>query len=182
MAYELQKVEEASFFLDKLKKAICEDNLVEVKYYSSAFASAARSVFQFALEEICPELLTKSNKKEKKSPKKSFPNDCSNPNGKTWYDHEATDPLIKLFKEFRDQNIHKTPAPLSKGCTVYGDCLHHKTSPGEQSYTEPKVKSVSFYHLKEWDGEEDLETLCAIYLEKLKSFVEAGKEKGHLAP
>uniref|UniRef100_I2Q565 HEPN domain-containing protein n=1 Tax=Desulfovibrio sp. U5L TaxID=596152 RepID=I2Q565_9BACT len=149
MAHELEKIEEAKFFLSKLREAIAADKLHEVKYYASAFSSAACSAYEYA---------NKDYKEKKRKP---------------------TNDLFYLFNNFRNTNIHERPAPFSKNCTVLAGSFCLNKSSGEVSYTEPDIKNTSRYYIEDWQGEEDLESLCVICLEKLENFL---KEKNKIPP
>jgi len=93
---EYEKIREASFFLNKLK-TVPIANVEEMGYYFSAFLSAARSVIQYALEEM-----------------------ETDPAGKAWYN--ALKPKTQTFtflKDMRDANIHRQePAHVSQDVTV----------------------------------------------------------------
>jgi hypothetical protein len=100
------KIDEAQFFLEKL----CGSSLFEAKFYFSAFVSSTRSI-TFALQSCMAGI-------------KGF---------EDWYreaqNHLRNDKLAPLFKELRNENIHKGINPIN--CVpieVVRDYLHNQFS------------------------------------------------------
>ncbi len=183
--YELEKIKEAEYFYKQILDTQ-EDSEV-FKYNLSAFLSAARSVLQFA----CEEAKTKHK-------------------GQYWYDTcVSKKPIISLFKDKRDINIHREPVKTRKDITLsLTEALHLSVSMGSikmvqkdkygniisesisESQSEPKPRKVKKqvpaeviyrYSFENWLGNEDIPTLCQKYINELKTITVDGLKKGFLS-
>lgn len=159
MSDESTKIAEAEFFLNLLHRATVRDNMQEVKYYLSAFLSASRCVLQYALDEI------KQN----------------GPSQQIWYDKKVANDLFRLFKELRDNNIHKKSASYSKDCTVCVGMTLLDRETLETTCIAPTKNDFVKYYIREWPKNEDLTTIATNYLNELKGFVREGVAKGFIS-
>ena len=178
--YEKAKLDEAKFFFSQM--SVNFDDRNKFTYNLSAFLSSARSVLQYALEEV----------KNMKGGQKRYDN------------HIAGSHTLKFFKDKRDINIHVQPihptqhvnvslsANLSLRTSVSvvvkdasgnikyqspNDIYHHETKPSpEQKPAEVTVK----YRFSDWAGSEDIMTLCQKYIDELENFIDDGMQKGFL--
>ncbi len=87
-----EKLKEAVFFFSKIQEAVAADSIDHVKWYTSAFTSAARSVYQYVHEAL----------QAKKSSKNS---------AQQWYEQFVKQRPVRFFKNYRNTNIHKKPSP-----------------------------------------------------------------------
>ena len=154
-------------------------------YNLSTFLTAARSIFQYSLEEA-----------------------KSKNNGQLWYDNYISDDkILKFFKKKRDNNIHVSPikskreaglttsgelittgslsAKLIKanGCIIdLGELKSTKNNLSESNLNKEKsLPKIRYKYLfNDWSGNEDVLTLCKIYLKKLDYFIKEGINKGFI--
>ena len=178
------KIKEAEYFLAQMKEE--QDNREHFVHNLSAFLSAARSVLQYALNEVEPQ-----------------ENPSAKPGAKTWYDDlMSSGRILKFFKCKRDINIHDEPVKPSAHFhdtitdTVYiSDSISivHKDKDGkvisEYSSEPPKPKPEKpetsieqevKYKFSDWTGDEDVITLCEKYIQELEKVVEDGVSKGFI--
>lgn len=178
--HEQEKLKEARYFAQRMGASI---NAPEAfQFELSAFLSAARSVFQYALEEA-----------------------KLKPNGQRWYEGQVSgNTVLKFFKDKRDLNIHTEPVRPSRHISV-SDTVHvgisesirieitradgtkeirqieeepPKTNPPPiESSSEVKIR----YILTDWAGPEDAIDLSRQYLEALEAFVQAGVSGGFIS-
>lgn len=174
--YEKQKLEEAEYFLSRMKVEI--GNPKSFQFELSAFLSASRSVLQFALKEV-----------------ENTPNQA-------WYDGIVSkSTVLGFFKDKRDVNIHVQPVPLQIGVTATdnatigimesvvvvkkkeGRVVETITSrPTEQPSTdESPLSTVTHrYSFPDWTGSEDVLVLSEKYLEELRILVDDGIRQGYI--
>lgn len=178
------KIKEAKDFLARMKEE--QDNREHFVHSLSAFLSAARSVLQYALNEVDP--------KENPSAK---------PGAKTWYDDlMSVSSTLKFFKCKRDINIHDEPVKPSAHFhdtitdTVYisgSISIVHKDKDGkiiseyssEPPKTKPEKPETSIeqevrYKFSDWTRDEDVLTLCESYIQELEKVVKDGISKGFI--
>src|ERR1051325_3352821 len=94
---ELKKLQEARYFYTKMIDE--QQNKDKFLYNLSAFLSAARSVLQYAKEEV-------KNK----------------PSGQNWYDNLMNSSrILKFFKDKRDLNIHEKPIHTKAHYILHAD-------------------------------------------------------------
>lgn len=174
--YESEKIDEATYFLSSMSKA--KDLPDDFKYKLSAFLSAARSVLQYACKEV------------------------EGTSYQSWYDSQVRSrPLIRFFKDKRDVNIHAEPInPTQNIGIALSDVIHisdslsiikmdrfgniiqkHTTSPTPIPQSQPIPPVITYkYIFPDWEGPEDVITLCQNYLSDLNTIVEDGIAKGIL--
>lgn len=177
---EQPKLAEAEFFLSKMSSE--EANVREVfEHYLSAFLTSARSVPQYALEEV-----------------------GGNLQGQSWYEGcMQSSTILQFFKDKRDINIHVEPIKPSKRFEVeIRDSMHlsdsvsieskdkdgnvtRKSVHGEkpstaQSVTETIVSSE--YRFSDWHGGESLMTLARMYVDELRNLIADGVARGFITP
>jgi hypothetical protein len=180
--HEADKLEEAEYFLKQMA-SIGEDRKAN-RHNLSAFLSAGRSVLQFARKEA-----------------------TSKPGGNAWYDTQvAANPVVIFFRDRRDVSIHeKTVSPTKElqvhieetlytddttnavvildGGIARSEPRQHSSRPGETNVPRPSSVTVSeTYRFSEWNGAEDVPTLCVMYLAELRRIVVDGQSKGYLTP
>jgi hypothetical protein len=177
---EQAKLDEAQFFLARLRETSADDSL-PMRCYLSAFLSAARSVLQYA----CEEAKTK-------------------PCGQGWYQGAVgARQVVGFFKEKRDVNIHQqrpavphrrtviestTTVRIAAPVTILikdeaGHLLrHHRVNPSQlRSTKQPNPARVTTILVFEgWNGPEDLLTLAAAYVKELEAIVADGQKQGVL--
>lgn len=176
--FEKNKLKEAKYFYSIMIKE--RDNREIFCYNLSAFLSASRSVLQYVLEEA-------KNKK----------------NGQKWYDNYIfNNSIFSFFKDKRNINIHTEPiSPIKNVRLGFRGTLHlsgslrisHRDKNGnileERTIKKPKknfektIKQIekSFvYKFSNWPDDEDVETLCKIYLDDLEKFINEGIKKGFI--
>lgn len=102
---EDRKLAEAQYFYSHMLKE--EENREHFIFNLSAFLSAARSVLQYALEEV-----------------------KTKPGGQRWYDgHISNSAVLRFFKTTRDYNIHERPIKPRQHTTInLKDAIHITTS------------------------------------------------------
>ncbi len=156
--HEVMKLEEAAYFLSRMYAE--RENRTHFRYEFSAFLSAARSVLQLALEQV---KLT--------------------PGGPDWYQAAiAREPLISMFKDLRDSNIHERPVQPPVVHTVFAsDYVNHSDEEEEERIIpHSHVTHQRRYTLDGWSGPESVEELSTQYLESLRSLVADGVVSGML--
>ena len=181
------KIKEAEDFLARMKEE--QDNREHFVHSLSAFLSAARSVLQYALNEVDP--------KENPSAK---------PGAKTWYDDlMSSGRILKFFKCKRDINIHDEPvkpsahfqatftekAGTSESFSIVrrdkdGKIISEysseesKPEPEKQEKQETSIVQEVRYKFSDWTGDEDVLTLCESYIQELEKVVKDGVSKGFI--
>ena len=175
---ESKKLEEAKYFLTKMEEA--QDDHSSFVYNLSAFLSASRSVLQYALNESGKTV-----------------------NGNRWYQSFViSSSILKFFKNKRDVNIHEKPvsppsnvqinisdsAHISESISVVirdkdGNILNQFTSsPQSTSHdNKPNVTKRVSYQFSEWNGNNDVLSLCRDYLKQLETLIDEGICKGFIA-
>lgn len=175
--HEQEKLKEARHFMRRMESSI--DDPETFQYELSAFLSAARSVLQYALDEV----------KQK-------------PNGQSWYEAQVSgNAVLKFFKDKRDLSIHVKPVqPSRKIVTIVNECINISDSvmieiQREDGATEigelkevspvskPQESSVEVkinYVFVDWVGPEDIIDLSRQYLENLENFVNTGLSNGFI--
>jgi hypothetical protein len=177
--HEEEKLDEARHFLSKM--AVSIDNPTVFRFELSAFLSAARSVLQYALEEV----KTKAG-------------------GQAWYDAQvSTNPEIRFFKGKRDTSIHVEPVVpttnlgiaitdvvrLSDSFSIKlvdkdGNVVRESTAaspPPPQPAIPAPPASISYsYTFPDWTGTEDVLALSSKYLAALDVLVKDGFGRGFL--
>ena len=178
------KIKEAKYFLARMKEE--QDNREHFVHSLSAFLSAARSVLQYALNEVDP--------KENPSAK---------PGAKMWYDNlMSVSSTLKFFKRKRDFNIHVEPvhpsahfqvtltekAGISESFSIVhrdkdGKIISKYSSEPPKPKPEKPETSVEHevrYKFSDWTGDEDVITLCEKYIQELEKAVKDGVSKGFI--
>ena len=178
------KIKEAEYFLARMKEK--QNNREHFVHNLSAFLSAARSVLQYALNEVDP--------KENPSAK---------PEAKTWYDNlMSVSSTLKFFKCKRDFNIHVEPvhpsahfqatftekAGISESISIVrrdkdGKIIsEYSSEPPKAKPEKPETSIVQEvkYKISDWTGDEDVLTLCESYIQELEKVVKDGISKGFI--
>jgi len=178
------KVKEAEYFLAQMK--VEQNNRENFEFNLSAFFSAARSVLQYAYEEV-----KKARTREMK-----------------WYENSVSgSPIVGYFKDKRDTNIHDEPIkpradfllkvtePISVTYSGSDVSLEHRDKNGklisqcspEKPKPKPKPKkhsgsaeSKTTFRFNDWTGNEDVITLCERYIQELEKVVKDGVSKGYI--
>jgi len=176
---EKEKLEEARYFYAEMVKHQ-EDRKV-FNHNLSAFLSAARSVMQYARKEVW----TKKN------------------GGKKWYnDWMESSYVLKFFRDKRNVNIHDAlidPREHVKGhstVVLHVSISSHgkvtdkngkvreereiKEEPKPRKAPKSSTKSEFMYEFNDWEGSEDLITVCKVYIRKLEKVVQDGISKGFI--
>jgi len=172
---EKEKLEEAMYFYAEMVKHQ-EDRKV-FKHNLSAFLSAARSVMQYALEEVDPKN-----------------------GGKKWYyDWMNSGDVLRFFRDKRDFNIHTAPINPRKHVKGHSAVVirvytsshikvtdkNGKVKEEREIKEKPKpyeglkssVKSEFRYEFDDWEGSEDSITVCKMYIQELEKVVQDGINK-----
>jgi len=175
---EKEKLEEARYFYAEMIKH--QENRKVFKHNLSAFLSAARSVMQYALEEAEPKN-----------------------GGKKWYDDwMESNRVFKFFRKKRNFNIHTAPIDPRKHVKGHTTVVlrvstsshikvtdkNGKVKEEREIKEEPKpyegpkssTKSESRYEFDDWEGSEDLITLCKVCIQELEKVVQDGISKGFI--
>lgn len=97
--HKREKIEEAKYFYWRMTEEY--ENVNYFRYHMSAFLSAARSPLQYAFREANP----------KKNP-------AAKPEALDWYKDVMKDPLLKFFRDVRDDNIHVEPVSIRKDINI----------------------------------------------------------------
>lgn len=174
---EQEEIKEAEYFLSRMRHE--KDRPEYFCYNLSAFLTAARSVLQYAQDEIKGKI-----------------------GGQYWYDSQVSArPVMGFFKDKRDLNVHVEPVNLRRDVTInVFDAVHltvapsveignqersmvtptesEQTSPQEIG-TEPPTLGCKYF-FQDWRGSEDVIELCRQYLDKIKEFAKDGVDKGFL--
>lgn len=179
--HEKAKLAEAGYFHSHMINEL--DNSEHFTYELSAFITPARSVLQYALEEA------KSQAK-----------------GRQWYDeHIAKSAILSFFRDKRDFNIHTEPVKPAKDVTIFAPPMTiylsalapviHTDASGDvigERESSPEIEKHEFkaldrpgtttikYRFTDWQGDEDVITLCQMYLGELERLVEEGMKMGFL--
>ena len=171
--YEEAKLSEATYFYSRMMIEI--RNPDTFLFNLSAFLSSARSVLQYTLKEA-----------EYK------------PNGKQWYEAQIfNDTVLGFFRDKRDINIHSEPVRAnqhvtveltgtvhisgslqvfgSDGKVIYQSQENHRPEP---LLLDEPIKVTHRYTFPDWSGNEDIPTICQMYLDKLRRVVQDGLTKG----
>jgi hypothetical protein len=175
-----QKLNEASYFLVGMMNNQGACGSFQFNY--SAFLSAARSVLQYAHEEVDQD--RKDNKRR---------------NAINWYQKAVEkNKAIKWGQDERDENIHHSPATPNASVKVFpkeivanienvfaylnrtlvsdGSQKPKSESAEPTTYARPEYKYTS----SRWEGPEDLLEVCAKYLRELDALVKDGVSKGYI--
>lgn len=179
---EKEKLEEAKHFLSRMIDE--QENRKVFVYNLSAFLSAACSVMQYAQKEAA----------KKKG-------------GQEWYRQWMTSsPLLSYFREKRGYNIHTAPIDPRKHVNIHitevvriSESVHIKVTDKEgkvkeereikeeekpkvslEAAPESSVKSESRYEFNDWQGKEDVITLCRLYIQELEKAIQDGIIKGYV--
>jgi len=173
---EKEKLEEARYFYAEMVKHQ-EDRKV-FKHNLSAFLSAARSVMQYAYDEVDPEKGGKNG-------------------GKKWYyDWMNSGDVLRFFRDKRNFNIHIAPINPRKHVKGHSAVVIRvytsshikvtdkngkvkeereiKEEPKPQKAPKSSVKYESRYEFDDWKGPEDLITLCKVYIQELEKVIQDG--------
>lgn len=179
---EKEKLKEAKYFYSQMSKN--KRNKEKFLHNLSAFLTAARCVLQYSYEET----------KNKNS-------------GQIWYNNYiSNNRVLKFFKEKRDNNIHISPikskrevaltiggklkssgslsAKLIKGNGTiidFGELKSSRDSFLEDNFKKESPKIKYKYLFYDWSGNEDVLTLCKIYLKKLDYFIKDGIKKSFIS-
>lgn len=165
-----KKLNESKYHYEHMIQHVKETDLTKLKYATSAFINAGRSVTQYAHEaakdqgrvEVYKALVT--NK-----------------------------PLLKFFKELRDVNIHYTPVQISADAqTDFSSSLIVRTKDTTDEEMEAftaaqinqrlsKIPTAAQFYFYENHNEEVL-PLCEKYLVELEEFAAKAKEEGIAPP
>jgi hypothetical protein len=152
------------------------DNREAFNYNLSAFLGASRSVLQYALEEA-----------------------RIKQGGQGWYDKSITaSQLLSFFRDQRDVNIHTEPVnPVQHFAVFVSDTIHisdsvsitHRDAKGNILYQSPPeqpkperiaetptspTRTETQRRFSDWKGNEDIMTLCKMYLDELQRIVDDG--------
>jgi hypothetical protein len=174
---ELEQIGEAEYFLGRMTA----DREIRdaFRFNLSAFLSAARSVLQYAFEEVRQQ-----------------------PSRQAWYrGHMAASKILTFFKDKRDLNIHVEPLALRADIAVHaterilltesltieifegGQLVGRHESPPAQPEPAPADEPATIstvYTFSDWVGVEDVFQLSRQYLNELKAVVADGQKRGHL--
>lgn len=190
--HEAKKLDEAAHFLSAMMQHQRDEDRTAFAYNLSAFLTAARSVLQYALEEI---------KKQQ------------TPEGKRWYETAMHDPMFGFLKDARDTSMHRAPVPASKRFMETVN-LQTKTTVSVSAtlMRNGKIVGTSFieklrtllhrivsrffatrrlpitanaltsweYRFSAWQGSENTCELCEKYLQRLHDVVADGQKHGFL--
>ena len=180
--HETRKLQEARYFYSRMEEE--QENRDAFIHNLSAFLSAARSVLQYALKEA-------AHKK----------------GGSKWYENHTLGPTLKFFKDERDINIHAEPVQpqahhsvnmsvtLSSSASISYNVFDKDgnikqksdaASPQEKPSEKPKESENSTQHevrykFDDWTGNEDILTLCQMYIQELDGVIKDGVAKGFIA-
>lgn len=176
--YQEEKQAEAQYFYDRM---IQEQQTPQYFGYNlSAFLSASRSSLQYIYREV-----------------------KSNTQAKAWYKaYMSSSSVLKFFRDRRDINIHIEPVQPEVALqinvaesVVVSDSVSvaipsgDRNTESEHSSSSPPPKprasagSVSLgpkYTLEDWEGNEDIPTLCEMYIEELANMIQDGLSKGYI--
>ncbi len=175
---EEHKINEASYFFGRLNPD--EQTPLAFSYDLSAFLSAARSALQYAHQEASKKV-----------------------GGQDWYATAiGAGTAIKFFKDKRDVSIHVAPVVPQRnvfvqitehirvtasvsmtvdraGGTVEKEVVTQPEPPPPAA--PPSTTSVTtIYRFQDWPGQEDVCTLCYLYLSEVRAVVLDGQRRGIL--
>ncbi|TET68168.1 MAG: hypothetical protein E3J56_11730 [Candidatus Aminicenantes bacterium] len=173
------KIKEAEYFLVRMKAE--QDNKEQFEFNLSAFLSAARSVLQYAFEEV-----KKARTREMK-----------------WYENSVSgSPIIGFSKDKRDNNIHIEPVKPQADYSHEASAVIEFSGSSEDEVRDkngkvvaqgssekptkksekPKTSAVDEvkYKFRDWPGNEDVLTLCERYIQELEKVVQDGVSKGYI--
>lgn len=181
---EKEKLKEAKYFYSQMSRN--KRNKEKFLHNLSAFLTAARSILQYSLEEA-------KNKN----------------NGQSWYDNYiSNDRVLKFFKEKRDKNTRVSPIKSKREVSLAvceklritesvsgklikgnGNIVYLRNlKSSKNSIFEDNIKKQKFspkirykYLFNDWSGNEDVLTLCKIYLKKLNYFIKDGIKKSFIS-
>lgn len=175
--HENAKIAEAEFFLNRMLEA--ENDSQEFHFFLSAFLSAARSVLQYALEEV-----------------------RGTPQAQQWYDSKISGtPILQFFKGKRDLNIHQEPVGTNRHLAIEEQVPIHisesvrvvitrengtteiresSSVPAPARKGESKSSISSKYYFNDWPGTEDAIKLCQSYIVELRTLVEDGTTRRYI--
>ncbi|MEE9214963.1 MAG: hypothetical protein V3U54_09265 [Thermodesulfobacteriota bacterium] len=178
MSRKQKKISEAAYCYNKMLTV--RNNAEYFHYELSAFLSAVRSPLQYAYEEV------KGTTKQK------------------WYDNKISNsPILKFFKDKRDINIHERPIQANQHLDLrafepicISDAVDVAIRRPDGSVVKRDVKPESTpviskdpipatlvigYKFSDWQGPEDVFSLCKQYLNEVKEFIKEGIQKGFLS-
>jgi hypothetical protein len=176
------KIKEAEYFLARMK--VEQDNRENFEFNLSAFLSAARSVLQYAYDEV-----KKAGTREMR-----------------WYENSVSaSPILGYFKDKRDNNVHIEPVKPQANYHVEfheviilsdsfedevrdkngkviarGSSEKPKPEPEKQKKQKVPTKEEVKYKFRDWTGNEDVLTLCERYIQELEKVVQDGVSKGFI--
>ena len=176
--HERKKLREAEYFYSRMIEE--QENRDNFTHNLSAFLSPARSVLQYTYTEA----KTKSG-------------------GQQWYgNHISASSILKFFRDKRDINIHTEPIhPLAEYKLTLTETIHLSASVSvtvtdkdgnikqQDSSDEPEPKSKGAappavleirYKFDDWAGNEDILTLCQMYIQELEDVIKDGIHKGFI--
>lgn len=166
--FEYKKLEEAKHFYNEMLNNKEDQKLFE--FNLSACTSAARSILQYALEEV------KLN------------------GNQSWFDKSVNfSSYIKYFKDKRDINIHREPVKtkVRHGLSVVltlstsvsfevmdkdGKIISQSSKPTipEKENSRSNISHSTRYIFDDWNGNEDAIELSQKYLNELEAFIKEG--------
>lgn len=146
--HERQKLAEAHYFLQCMRSE--HDDRTNFRFELSAFLGAARSVLQYALEEV-----------------------KSKSGGQKWYDQAvSSEPLLAFFKDKRDANIHSMPVNPATRMTMHESEFF---AVDEETVIPFRHNTSTYSHrFADWPADETVVELSTQYLNALHAFVAAG--------
>lgn len=178
--YEKDKLSEVRYFYRRIIEE--NENRAFFLYNLDAFIITARSVLQYALEEIQQKHL-----------------------GQEWYDDlMIKSPVLSFFKDKRNFSIHEGFIQPRTDCNVMiGDTTRLSDSiqfvlkdkdgaiiKKYDSTIKPEhvlnnaghfAVSKSVHKFTDWNGSEDVISLCKIYIEELENLVNNGIKSGFIS-
>lgn len=175
---EQEKIKEARYFLGLLRDF--QNDREKFIYNLSAYLHAGRSPLQYA----CKEARQKSG-------------------GQAWYDNQVTgNRVVSFLKDERDLNVHVKPVSPNAGvdlratdnmsisesvliATIRADGTLERrevSSPGSTALNLSDLTLTLRYFFPDWSGNEDVITLCEIYLQEVERIVADGVSKGFMTP
>jgi len=177
---EQEKLGEAKYFYQQMLAE--QSNQTHFKYNLSAFISAARSVLEYAAEEI--------NSRRNRSAREAM---------KAWYREKvAKDGILYFIGGERIRNFHHFPVNPRVNITLQpDDCIFGSTvghihlngqvqagTPLPQAVVREKLKPpppLPKYKFIGWPGMEDVPTLCRKCLDELELFIKEGMPLGYIS-
>jgi len=174
--HEREKLKEAKYFYSRFVK---EKNIILFKYNLSAFLSPTRSILQYARKEA-----------------------QTKPGGLSWYNSlMSSSVILRYFRDKRNTNIHDEPVVpathyvVSKILVVrysYPDrfikifgkieaLLNSLFKSEDRKSQEANAKTQVTYKFKDWNGNEDIITLCQKYIQELENLIHDGVSNGFIS-